>query len=204
MKKIALYLLLSTYFGFAFSQNDSVVGNQRAFYECSDPMDIDSTLIDVQSDKLYFQFNVNQRPKNLKSLGFIWLKGNLKNYFTGYLVNTTGSTFTATRQDGSLIMIQEAKDKDGNWQPLEYWVYSGCGNSYFSPLSLESGKCVLVPIKRYTGNFKTEIRLKFKYDRTIFYSEPFEGTISESQLRKETEKVNGILYRGPASYLESE
>lgn len=186
----------------ASAQKHSPNGNQKAIYECSDPMDIDSTLIPLKSDTLYFHFNTEETFSNLDSMGFVWLRDNPKRYFAAYLVNTTNSTFTAKRQDGSLIMIQEALDKEGNWKPIEYWVYSGCGNSYFYPLKLDSGKCVLVPIKKYAGNFKTKIRLKFKYSKAVMYSTPFEGAIDEAQFNKETDEVYGILYHGPANYLD--
>lgn len=201
MKKLHLILVLFGCVGMAFAQNDGIDGNRRAFYECSAPLDIDTSQIEAKSGQLYFQFNVNQKLKNLEALNFIWLNDSLHDYFTGYLVNTTDSTFTARRQDGSLIMIQEALDSNGTWQPIEYWVYSGCGNSYFSPLKLAPNKCVLIPIKKYSGDFKTQIRLKFKNGNAIIYSEPFEGTIVEAQLKKVTENVNGILYYGPANYL---
>jgi hypothetical protein len=39
-------------------------------------------------------------------------------------------------------------------------------------------------------------------DSTLFYSTPFEASIDILQFKKETNSVNGILYHGPASYLE--
>ncbi|MDH4471346.1 MAG: hypothetical protein QE487_01995 [Fluviicola sp.] len=196
---IALFVILS---GFLEKEDDKkTTGNQKAFYESSDPIDIDSNLFKPEQGKIYFHFNTDLAPTDLKKLDFIWLENNPKEYFTAYLVNTTDSTFTADRQDGSLIMIQEAQNEKGEWLPIEYWVYSGCGNSYFDPLELEPGKYVLVPIKKYSGNFKTKIRLKFKKDDTLFYSDSFDGSIDKSQFEKETGKVNGILYHGDANYL---
>lgn len=202
MKPISLLIIVFAVSALAFEQNSHSNGNQRAFYQCGKPLDIDSTKISLKSDKLYFHFNTEETFSNLDSMGFTWLKGNPQGYFAGYLVNTTSSTFRAERQDGSLIMIQEALDKDKKWKPIEYWVYSGCGNSYFYPLKLDSGKCVLVPIKKYAGNFKTKIRLKFKYSKAVMYSTPFEGAIDEAQFNKETDEVYGILYHGPANYLD--
>lgn len=203
MKNIVLLLSFLVCFG-CVGQKDDPKGNQRAFYECSEPIKIDSNQINVKSGKLYFQFNINQSPNKLKSMDFFWLDNKPKGYFTAYLVNTTDSVFKAERQDGSLIMIQEALDEKGNWKPIEYWTYSGCGNSYFNPLKLDSGKCVLIPIKKYTGDFKTKMRLKFKNWNDIIYSDTFEGTIEKSQFDKETKTVNGILYLGPANYLDNE
>lgn len=200
MKKITLISLLIC-FGVVHAQKDNSKGNQAAFYECSEPIDIDSNQIDLKPGKLYFQFNTNHAAHNLKSMNFIWLDNKPKGYFIAYLVNLTDSVFTADRQDRSLIMIQEALDEDGNWKPIEYWTYSGCGNSYFDPLKLDPGKCVLVPIKKYSGSYKTKIRLKFKIGNYIIYSDTFEGTINKLQFEKENGNVHGILYHGPASYL---
>ena len=190
-----------------FSENKAVVknddkGNQRAYYECSQPMDIDSSLFVPEPGKVYFHFNKALKPSGLAALGFGWTEDNPKDYFTGYLINTSDSTFNADRQDGSLIMIQEALDEDGNWAPIEYWVYSGCGNSYFDPLQLDPGKYVMIPIKHYSGKFKTKIRLKFKKDDNVLYSDSFEGSVDLKQFDKETRQVNGILYSGSASYLD--
>jgi hypothetical protein len=204
MNKLIILSLISllTLVGYSVKQEDKENGNKRAFYECKEPLDIDSSLFEVKPSKLYFSFNTDKKPKKLKSLGYVWLEDNPKKYFTAYLINTSKSTLSAKKQDGSLIMIQEALNENGKWIPIEYWVYSGCGNSYFNPLKLESGKYVMIPIKKYSGNFKTKIRLKLKTNSKVLYSYPFEGSIDKSQFKKETEDVNGILYQGPANYLD--
>ncbi len=186
-------------FGFSAKQNKTN-GNQRAYYKCTEPMEIDTNLFNPEQGKTYFHFNTELSPTDLKD--FTWLKDSPKDYFTAYLVNTSDTTFIANRQDGSLIMIQEALNEEGKWQPIEYWVYSGCGNSYFDPLKLDPGKYAMIPVKKYSGSFNTKIRLKLKKDNTLFYSTPFEGKIEKSQFKKETGKVDGILYHGNANYLD--
>jgi hypothetical protein len=201
MKKIQLIffvLVISTLCGFDSNEK----GCQRAFYECTDALLIDSSLFEINPGKVYFNFNLKLKPKNLKSQGFIWLKDNSGDYFTGYLINTSDSTINYRIQDGSLIMIQEALDKNGKWKPIEYWVKSGCGNSYFDPLELKPGTYSMIPIKKYTGNFKTKFRLKLKNYKEIFYSDTFNGSINETQFETPSENVEGILYHGPASYLD--
>ncbi|MCG8574193.1 MAG: hypothetical protein MI810_04855 [Flavobacteriales bacterium] len=198
-------LSLSVLTGFIFSEDDPPKGNQRAFYECSEPMDIDSKLIKRKAGEVYFQFNTKQllTKEEVKVHDFGWLNESPENYFVSYLVNTTDKTLNAKRQDGSLIMIQEAMDEEGEWQPIEYWVYSGCGNSYFSPLALEPEKCIMVPIKKYTGSFKTKIRLKCNTGKNgLFYSQSFSASIDKAQFQREDDPVNGILYHGPANYLD--
>lgn len=199
MKK-HLFLLLPILMLFSFSNNN--LGNQRAFYECSKPMDVDTITQKARLGEVYFRFIIDKEPKNLKSLNFTWLEDNPTGYFIAELINMSDSTFSVPKQDGSLMMIQEALDERGSWIPIEYWVYSGCGNSYFNPLMLDSGKCVMIPIKKYEGNFKTKMRLKLKTKISIFYSASFDGSIDKSLFKKEKQNVEGILYNGPASYFD--
>jgi hypothetical protein len=99
-------------------------------------------------------------------------------------------------------MIQEALNAKGEWAPIEYWTYSGCGNSYFSPLVLPQGQLALIPVRRYSGPFRTKLRLKWKNGTRTLYSDSFEGSIEPGQFNRLTEPVEGILYHGPASFLE--
>ena|SRR6218665_3388964 len=169
-----------------------------AFYECSNPYNIDSTLFEVRKDQAYFQLDKNLRPKKLKSKGFIRLKNNPKDYFTAYLINTSDSTFHATRQDFSLIMVQEALNEEGKWKPIEHWIYSTCGNSYMSPLELLPGKYVMIPIKKYTGSFQTKFRLKMQQNDSItFYSETFEGSIDKGQFINQQSSIQVFDIMGP-------
>ncbi len=199
-KRNAILFLLSLLL-FSFAIKDE--GTQHANYECTDPLVQDKKLFNIEEGKVYFSFDKALRPKNLKSQGFHWVEDKPKGYFTAYLVNNSDSTFKTSQQDGSLIMIQEAMDEQGQWVPIEHWVRSGCGNSYHQ-LTLEPGHYVMIPIKEYKGSYHTKIRLKMRRRRgsNIFYSEPFKGSIDPSQFRKETKQVDGILYSGPADYLD--
>lgn len=178
------------------------IGNLKAYYECTEPLSIDSTLFEINLDKVYFSFNKNLIPDDIVNKGFIWIKDDISNYFTAYLINTSDTVFHAAMQDGSLMMIQEALNENAKWKPIEYWVFSGCGNSYFNSLELEPNKYIMIPIKYYKGNFKTKIRLKMRKDKSIFYSKSFDGSIDKSQFSKQKKDVKGILYDGPASYLD--
>lgn len=180
-------------------------GNTRANYYCKNfqfsVIDLDPK---VEPNQVYFIVNNQRTMSEAEAQSLKWDLEERNNYILAYLVNTTDNNFYAKKQDGSLIMIQEAMDENGNWQPIEYWVYSGCGNSYFNPLDLASQQYIAIPIRKYSGSFDTQIRLKLKAsDELIIYSEPFEGSIHKAQLNKQTKSVNGILYRGPASYLNN-
>jgi hypothetical protein len=202
MKFSTLVFFLFALSGVINGKDSNTEGNQRALYNFSKQIEIDENLIELKQGVLYFQFNLNQSFETLKSFNSKWIEKYSKSHFIAYLVNMTDSSVYIKTQDGSLLIIQEALDENNNWQPIEYWIPSGCGNSYFNPLSLEAGKCVLVPIKRYDGNYKTKFRLKFNTGKRIIYSDIFEGTLNKSQFEKLNDDVNGILYDGPASYFE--
>ena len=204
MKYILALILFILYSFILFSQTDSIIGTQEAFYGCSNSFKIDTTVIKSIPDKLYFQFLVNDDPKELDSVGLNWLKKDTLEYITSYLINNTDTTVKLTRQDGLLIMIQEALDEEGEWKPIEYLVPSGCGNSYFNPLYIDSGEYVIIPIRKYKGSFKTKIRLKFVYNREVHFSDSFDGLINKSQFERITKEVNGVMYDGPPSYLDKE
>ncbi len=205
VKHIALYSILFVILTGFSGKNNSEKGNQRAYYECTDPIAIDPSLFIPQQGKVYFHFDTKKSPSDKDFADFVWYnQAKPSDYFTAYLVNTSDSSFRAKRQDGSLIMIQEALDKEGKWRPIEYWVYSGCGNSYFDPLELNPGKYVMIPIKKYSGDFETKIRLRFLQGNNLYCSEPFNAKIDQSQFEKNTENVNGILYHGKGNYLERE
>ena len=98
-----------------------------------------------------------------------------------YIVNHTKKNIRIEEQDGRLMMIQEAKDKLGNWRPIEVWRFSDCGNSYGGVL-LKPNNYLMTKIITYKGNFETELRLKLLNDTITFYSKPFKGSINLSQM----------------------
>jgi len=202
MKSISIILIQFLFLSTLILAQEKPNGNMRAWYEIGEEASIDSSIIDLKSDQLYFQFNTDEKAKNLESLGFGWTDDNPESHFVAYLVNTTDSVFNSRLQDGSLLMIQEALNENGRWSPIEYWVRSGCGNSYFRSLNLEPGQQVMIPIKKYQGSYKTKMRLKLQTSKGIIYSETFEGSVEVSQFKRSTETVYGILYHGPANYLE--
>lgn len=199
---IVLFVLFMLLAHFSFAQSGTKRGNQKAFYECKNPLPLDTTLFDLEPGKLYFSFLTERIPTGLDTMNFYWTDFTSKEYFTAYLINASDSTLKASKQDGSLIMIQEALNEDGTWQPIEYWVYSGCGNSYFNPLNLQPNEYLMIPIRKYSGNFETKIRLKCRFGGTMEYSRSFKGSIKKSQFKKQVNDVKGILYEGPASYLD--
>lgn len=98
-----------------------------------------------------------------------------------YIVNPTNKTIRVEEQDGRLMIIQEAKDKNGNWKPIEFWQFSSCGNSY-GGIALKPNSYIFTKIVAYRGEFETTLRLKMLNDTIVYYSEPFKGSINLTQM----------------------
>lgn len=94
--------------------------------------------------------------------------------------NTSNENTYLELQDAQIIMIQEAKDENGDWKPIEFWQHSWCGNSYAFEKLLPN-TIVIAKIFKYDGDFETDIRLKLKNGNHIIYSDSFKGKINKSQ-----------------------
>ncbi|MCB9195074.1 MAG: hypothetical protein H6600_09450 [Flavobacteriales bacterium] len=187
------------------SETKKAKGQLPAYYACLNGKTIDKKLFDTKPDQIQFIVDPDLKTDSTEFKYINW-HGLHDDFFIAYLANTTDTLFKATRQDGSLIMIQEAQNEKGEWKPIEYWVPSGCGNSYFDPLELKPNHFAKVAIVKYSGSFKTQLRLKLRYSRKckVLYSEPFRGSIEPSQFELMKDEVNGILYQGSAMYLDEE
>ena len=204
MAKYFLVILIVSIFQYTLlGQNELPEGNQFAWYETGKPERLRNADSRKNPKTIFFRFFTEQPARNLKAKGFIWMDNHPKDHFVAHLVNNMEEDISIERQDGSLMMIQEALNKEGEWQPIEFWVPSGCGNSYFYPLTLKSQHYIMFPVKKYKGNYSTKIRLKWRNGEKVIYSRPFEGSIDEVQFQKETGTVHGILYHGKARYLDN-
>ena len=95
--------------------------------------------------------------------------------------NISDSVWNIDTQEGWVFMIQEAMNEHGEWKPIEYIDYRAvCGNSYWTE-KLPPKYYLISKIYRYTGEFKTKLRIRFVTEHQIFISNEFEGTINYSQ-----------------------
>lgn len=195
MKPLLLLLNLLFLADIAYSQQNTFHVNQRASYHCTSILTLDPPKTSSTSNEVFFLFDSESTSSQLKSRG-LRVVGYPRGNIMGYLINSSDSTFKAIRDGRSLILIQEALDEKGNWEPIEYWIPAWCGNSFDNPLILEPGEYVMVLIKKYSGSFKTRIRLKFYYGPEVFYSDSFEGSINKAQFKKLIDGADG-----PVSYL---
>lgn len=123
-------------------------------------------------------------PNNDNSFGvsvIITYKDVYKKAYPVFIINETNSKQLLELEDGQVMMIQEAKNENGDWLPIEAWMYSDCGNSYYS-LLLEPRQYGFTRIKQYDGDFETELRLKMQNGDSFIYSNTFKGRIHKSQL----------------------
>lgn len=109
-----------------------------------------------------------------------------------FIHNRSKDTIYLGQQDGRVIMIQEAKDENGRWKPIEFWRYSWCGNSYVAERLLPNAIAV-VKILKYDGDFETEIRLKLKNGNDIIYSDSYKGKINKIQFNLPSDIYDNYL-----------
>lgn len=100
--------------------------------------------------------------------------------FSIYVQNNTSDSVSISKQDGHLYLIQEARNNKNKWKPIEYWLYSWCGNSY-SGEKLGTQKIMKTETTAYAGNFETEIRFKLESGLKTYYSNTLTGRISSEQ-----------------------
>jgi hypothetical protein len=93
-----------------------------------------------------------------------------------YVWNRGTETAHISAEDGSINPRVEAKDAQGIWRPIDYQVHSDCGNSFWR-LLLQSDYYLITSIYRYSGDFKTELRVVIGKHK----STPFRGSINKSQ-----------------------
>lgn len=98
-----------------------------------------------------------------------------------YIINTSSNEVKLNVQDGELMMIQEALDKKGEWQPIEYHLFASCSENYFD-IDVPSQYCVMTKVAKYKGNFKTLLRIKLLNQDQVYFSCAFKGSINFSQL----------------------
>lgn len=84
----------------------------------------------------------------------------------------------------NIKMIQEAKDVDGKWKPIEFFQgIPTCvvTNNFFES---EPKKYLSFGVIKYNGVFRTKLRVKVKINNEIYYSNEIFGHINNTQFDK--------------------
>lgn len=169
-KRYDLRIFIDTTFNFA-SQG---LVYKNFLYSVNESILRDSVKVDFYKNKLPFS--------SISSLQ--------KNYVSCYQVlfyNNSTKDIPLGTSDMEIRIIQEAKDVDNKWKPIEFHnSVAFC----IEPLDL-----LLSPrhystsaIIKYKGNFKTKIRVKYCDGKNSFYSNIINGTINRSQFNQKNLK----------------
>jgi len=105
----------------------------------------------------------------------------IKNHkaFPVFIYNDSDSIFSVGSHNAVGYLIREAKNRQGQWAPLESPTRYYCGTNK-RDLVLEPKQVLIAKLIRHQGAYKTECRLKFtKWGHSI-YSNPFVDFIDEN------------------------
>jgi hypothetical protein len=106
----------------------------------------------------------------------------LYDHYPVYFVNSTKNDKVFYGKDSYIFGIQEAVDKEKyrEWRPIEGRGFDFCGNGRWG-LIVHPQEFILVLMRKYKGDYETEMRVRFEVGENIFVSRPFKGRINESQ-----------------------
>lgn len=97
-----------------------------------------------------------------------------------FVFNPTNDTIPLEHRNRKIKMIQEAKNENGDWRPLEFCVEAS-GAERYETTALLPNEMALIHVLRYDGDFVTDVRLKFKIGRQVVYSNTYKAMIYKSQ-----------------------
>ena len=142
---------------------------------------------------LFFSFIfAKSQDKNLLS---ITAKVEKDSVISVLIKNLSSDTLSILNQDSNFFIIKEAKNFSGDWKPLEYWVYSTCGNSYFDPEILPPTKTVETEKEYSSGDFETQLRLKFLFKDEIYYSNICKAKINPKSFDFKEKLISDPTYK---------
>lgn len=104
-----------------------------------------------------------------------------KYFYPAFIINQTPSAKVLIGKDRRLFAIQEAKDSNGIWRPIEQEGPYFCGDGFWAEMVYHNEYVVML-LPKYKGNFKTKLRIRLKNNATIYVSKPFDGMINYEQL----------------------
>ncbi len=122
------------------------------------------------------------------------------------LWNISAPDIKLTPQDGILISIKEIQSLTNEWKAIQFWIYSGCGNSYYPVYTLKKGQCMILKTKKNFGKVTAMQRLRLEtITDDILISEPYPGNYNSTDLfpNSSMEKLFRVFNR-LLSYLPSQ
>ena len=107
-----------------------------------------------------------------------------------WIINNTKDTVTIQMQDWSFICVLQAKTKNGQWNPIQYWRFSTCGNSYYFkdfPPRTANSFITKLPDE---GDYKTKLRYKLLGADKFYCSNEFDGRIKYCEFVEDSTSYN--------------
>ncbi|SFQ83354.1 hypothetical protein [Hymenobacter arizonensis] len=154
----------------------------------------------------YGQSVVYQKPGNFGPYAHLFPP---RRTFPVYVANTSRHRKLLYGKDRWVFAIQEAKDRNGQWRPIESKGPDFCGNGRWV-LKLRPGQMGVFLMDKYSGAYQTLLRVRLQNGDSRYVSAPYKGQIDERQFalsateRQRLEESDGAiqqLYFGAAPAL---
>lgn len=119
-------------------------------------------------------------------------------YYPVYIVNENSSTKILSPASTYIFAIQEAKDSNGIWRPIEMKapVFCGTGQGF---LKIHPNEFVVFAMPKYKGGYKTKLRVRIKNEDNILVSVPFDGIINYQQFYLKDDGEKEMMKRNPTA-----
>jgi hypothetical protein len=143
----------------------------------------------------YAQSVVYQKPGNSGAYAHLFPP---RNTFPVYVANTSLRRKLLYGKDQRVFAIQEAKDRTGEWRPIESQGPDFCGNGHWV-LKLRPGQMGVFLMDKYSGTYQTLLRVRLQNGESRYVSAPYKGQIDERQFalsareRQRLEKSDGAI-----------
>lgn len=155
-------------------------------FRFSDSIEIDQTLSKLSGKTLISTHMISHSDTNSID-GFEIETDYLSNIFNDgsysypvYLINQTPGIKTIYGDQGYMFGLQEAIDSSGDWRPIEGRAKIDFEPWYFD-LKVHSKEFVVILFPKYSGKYKTKLRVRIRNGDATYISKPFEGSINYNQ-----------------------
>ncbi|MBS1617377.1 MAG: WG repeat-containing protein [Bacteroidetes bacterium] len=110
-----------------------------------------------------------------------------------YISNGSRDTVSINAQAGYYKIVEQAINSKGDWQDIETFYNSFCGNDYYqASLPPEHYQIIAAPI--YKGQLHTQLRFRFELGEKTIFSNEYRGNINPGQFLAPKDKhETGII-----------
>jgi hypothetical protein len=109
------------------------------------------------------------------------------------VANATPRTKLFYGFSSGVYAIQEARDREGHWRPIERKGREWCGNGAWA-LKLRPHELIVFVMSKYAGDFHTLLRIRLQNGASRYVSAPYAGTINERQFLVPTQEYAALAY----------